>query len=277
MELTAYRSLKTSSDSGVLVVTFHNPDSPEYNFWGRDTQEELKDLVKKLDADDETKVVIFKSDAPKFFVAHLDVTILDGSDPIFIEEFAALLHSITTLRQVTIGAIEGRARGAGSEFLASLDMRFATRSPETLIAHQEICNGLIPGGGASQFLTHLVGRARALEYILTGKDINAADAEKIGWINKSFANSEEMYAYISQQTSRLRLFPLTALHEIKKAVNRHSVPSREDIVSEGTAFRRQYRDPQTQAVLTKTWEVLASIPQMEAELDLPSLVPQFYE
>ncbi|GJC87702.1 fatty acid oxidation complex subunit alpha [Colletotrichum liriopes] len=277
MELPVYRALKTSFNSGILEVTFHNPDFPTLNFWGRSTQEELKDLVERLQTDDETKVVIFKSDVPKFFIAHLDISILDGSDPIFIEEFAALLHSITTLRQVTIGAIEGRARGAGAEFLVSLDMRFATRSPDTLIGQPEVSNGLIPGGGATQFLTHLIGRARALEYILVAKDINAEDAERIGWINKSFATSEEMYAYIAQQTARLRLFPLTALHEVKLAVNRHSIPSREDIVSEGTAFRRQFKDPHTQAAMKKSFEILSSIPLLEAELDLPKLAAQFYD
>ncbi|GKT58075.1 enoyl-CoA hydratase isomerase [Colletotrichum tofieldiae] len=258
MELPVYRALKTSFNSGILEVTFHNPDFPTLNFWGRSTQEELKDLVERLQTDDETKVVIFKSDVPKFFIAHLDISILDGSD-------------------LTIGAIEGRARGAGAEFLVSLDMRFATRSSDTLIGQPEVSNGLIPGGGATQFLTHLIGRARALEYILVAKDINAEDAERIGWINKSFPTSEEMYAYIAQQTARLRLFPLTALHEVKLAVNRHSIPSREDIVSEGTAFRRQFKDPHTQAAMKKSFEILSSIPLLEAELDLPKLAAQFYD
>lgn len=97
--------------------------------------------------------------------------------------FVELMYNISNLPQVTIGAVDGRARGAGNELLMGLDMRFATKY-ETLLGQIEVATGLIPGGGGSQHLPGLIGRGLAMEYILSGKDINAQDAERIGWINK---------------------------------------------------------------------------------------------
>ena len=81
-------------------------------------------------------------------------------------------EELRSLPQVTIGKLAGLARGGGNEFLMSLDMRFAAvgksgqAQPETLM-------GIIPGGGGTQYLTRLTGRARALELILGG-ELNAA-------------------------------------------------------------------------------------------------------
>lgn len=76
LELPKYTALKTSLTSGVLFVTFHNPESPIINLWGRNTQNDLTDLIGRLEADNDTKVVVFNSDVPRFFIAHLDASIL---------------------------------------------------------------------------------------------------------------------------------------------------------------------------------------------------------
>lgn len=76
LELPNYTALKTSLTSGVLFVTFHNPESPDINLWGRNTQTDLTDLIGRLEVDNDTKVVVFNSDVPRFFIAHLDASIL---------------------------------------------------------------------------------------------------------------------------------------------------------------------------------------------------------
>jgi enoyl-CoA hydratase/carnithine racemase len=76
LELPNYTALKTSLTSGILFVTFHNPESPIINLWGRNTQSELTDLTGRLEVDNDTKVVVFNSDVPRFFIAHLDASIL---------------------------------------------------------------------------------------------------------------------------------------------------------------------------------------------------------
>ncbi|UPK95464.1 hypothetical protein LCI18_006399 [Fusarium solani-melongenae] len=205
LDLPKYTGLKTAQNDSILTVTFHNPSSP-VNLWNEDTQNDLTDLVSRLQTDNETKVVIFNSDVPR-------------------------------LPQVTIGAVEGRARGAGNEFLVALDMRFATKV-DTAFGQPEVGSGLFPGGGGSQFLTNLIGRGRAMEYILSSKDITAVDAAEIGWINKAFDTSRELYDYIDKLAQRLALFPQSALAGGKKTVHRAS-PSLEHVVADAQDFYKQ--------------------------------------
>ncbi|KAH8787878.1 ClpP/crotonase-like domain-containing protein [Diaporthe sp. PMI_573] len=209
LDLPKYTGLKTAQNDSILTVTFHNPSSP-VNLWNGDTQNDLTDLVSRLQHDNETKVVIFNSDVPR-------------------------------LPQVTIGAVEGRARGAGNEFLVALDMRFATKV-DTAFGQPEVGSGLFPGGGGSQFLTNLIGRGRAMEYILSSKDITAVDAAEIGWINKAFDTSRELYDYVDKLVQRLALFPLSALAGGKKTVHRAS-PSLEHVVADAKDFFKQQGDP----------------------------------
>jgi enoyl-CoA hydratase/carnithine racemase len=74
LELPEYAGLKTSLNNSILEVTLHNPKSLR-NLWSQDTQDDLTDLVARLQKDNETNVIIFKSDVPRFFMGHLDLTI----------------------------------------------------------------------------------------------------------------------------------------------------------------------------------------------------------
>jgi enoyl-CoA hydratase/carnithine racemase len=73
LDLPEYTGLKTSLNHNVLEVTFHNPNSA-INLWNQDTTDGMTDLVKRLQQDNETKVVIFQSDVPRYFIAHLDLS-----------------------------------------------------------------------------------------------------------------------------------------------------------------------------------------------------------
>ncbi|QKD57341.2 ClpP/crotonase-like domain-containing protein [Fusarium oxysporum Fo47] len=209
LDLPQYTGLKSAQNDSILTVTLHNPSSP-VNLWNEDTQNDLTDLVSRLQYDNETKVVIFNSDVPR-------------------------------LSQVTIGVVEGRARGAGNEFLVALDMRFATKL-DTAFGQPEVGSGLFPGGGGSQFLTNLIGRGRAMEYILSSNDIDAVDAAEIGWINKAFDTSRELYDYVDKLAQRLALFPLSALAGAKRTVHRAS-PSLEHVIADARDFFKQQQDP----------------------------------
>jgi enoyl-CoA hydratase/carnithine racemase len=73
LDLPHYTGLKTSLNHSVLEVTFHNPNSA-INLWNQDTTDGMTDLVRRLQQDNETKVVIFQSDVPRYFMAHLDLS-----------------------------------------------------------------------------------------------------------------------------------------------------------------------------------------------------------
>ena len=122
------------------------------------------------------------------------------------------------LKQVTIGAVNGIARGGGNVFLVSLDMRFAFKS-RAQSRQLDIGLDLVSDGGGSQYLPRLIGRGRAMEHILTGKDILAEEAERYGWVNNAFDNSDTTDAYIDETLSLLVLCPTSALVLIRQSVN----------------------------------------------------------
>ncbi|KAH7182212.1 ClpP/crotonase-like domain-containing protein [Fusarium sp. MPI-SDFR-AT-0072] len=253
LDLPEYRGLKTSQNARVLEITLHNPTSP-INVWNHDFQTGLADIVQRLQSDNETKVVIFKSDVPGF---------------------VELMYNISNLPQVTIGAVDGRARGAGNELLMGLDMRFATKY-ETLLGQLEVATGLIPGGGGSQHLPGLIGRGLAMEYILSGKDINAQDAERIGWINKAFDTSSEMYAYIDELTSRLVLYPLPALAAAKESINLAARPPLENLLQDVASFNRRIADPIVSQLLGKSLSLTNNQSLGEVELNMGRDLPLLY-
>ncbi|ATZ58113.1 hypothetical protein BCIN_15g05640 [Botrytis cinerea B05.10] len=122
LDFPAYPGLRLNySTAGVLEVAF---SSPPVNFWGLNTITGLGDIVQKLRNDTDTKVVLFTSDVPGFFVNHLDL-LITTFDPTVGQRTAQLLFDMSTLNQINIAAVEGKTRGAGNELLTYLDMRFA--------------------------------------------------------------------------------------------------------------------------------------------------------
>ena len=99
-----------------------------------------------------------------------------------------LFRYLSTSRLVTIAQIAGRVRGAGSEFVLACDMRFAARE-SAIFSQPELGFGLIPGAGGIQHLTRLLGRARALEVMMSADDYDAEVAERYGWINRAMSKS----------------------------------------------------------------------------------------
>ena len=90
---------------------------------------------------------------------------------------AGAVRYLSASRLVTIAQIEGRVRGAGSEFVLACDMRFAARE-SAIFGQPELAFGLIPGAGGVQHLARLLGRARALEVLLSAEDYDAELAER---------------------------------------------------------------------------------------------------
>src|SRR6188472_2978916 len=126
------------------------PTAPPMNLLGPELVRDLVSLIRRTEADDSVKVIVFSSGDPDYFISHVDLTqvaqyraeaaVLTGEASI-----ASLFRHLSASRLVTIAQIEGRVRGAGSEFVLACDMRFAAR--ETAIFGQiEPAFGPIPGG-----------------------------------------------------------------------------------------------------------------------------------
>ena len=175
-------------------VVFAELSAPPMNLMGPEMVRDLVALIQQAEADDAIQVLVFKSADPDYFISHVDVTRiaeyrgvaaqLTGEDSL-----AILFHYLSASRLVTIAQIEGRVRGVGSEFVLATDMRFAARE-SAIFGQIEIGFGVLPGGGAAQHLTRLMGRGRALEVLLGAEDYDAELAERYGWINRALPADE---------------------------------------------------------------------------------------
>lgn len=191
----------------------------------------LKDLVAELEADQHVRVVVFDSASPEYFIAHADI-LRAGEEPAgpgtgLGATWASVAVRIARLPVITIAAIRGLTRGFGADFATNCDMRFASRE-KAVFSQPEVGAGIIPGGGAFEWLPRLVGRARALEIILGADDFDASTAELYGWINRAVPDAE-FEGFVDKFARRLAGFDAKLLAESKRLVNaRVGMPSQAD-------------------------------------------------
>ncbi len=169
-------------------------DNPPLNIMGAAMFEGLQDLLARIDASPNLRVVVFESANPEFYIAHFELTAeslgllkIAGPSglPILMDAFVRLTRSPI----VSIAKIRGRVRGVGSEFVLACDMRFASRE-NAVLAQVEVGAGVHPGGGGTERLPPLVGRGRALEIILGANDFDGATAERYGYVNRALPDAE---------------------------------------------------------------------------------------
>ena len=175
-------ALDVDRDGAVVTVTI---DLPPHNIVGADLVVGLFGLLPELEADPSTSVVVFRSADPDFFLMHGDVEAILAStptgDPVTEPNIAAaLFERLHRAPFLTIGVVDGYARGGGCEFLSALDLRIGT--PRTVIGQPEVPMGILPGAGGTVRWARLLGRAGALELILSGRDIGADEALAMGWL-----------------------------------------------------------------------------------------------
>lgn len=247
--MVTYKTLQRQDNDGVAVIHFNNPP---INLLDRAVVVDLMTLTKALEADQNIRVVIFRSANPDFFVAHYDLANEVGAKPMALPEgvaspLSALFTRISRLPQVTIGELQGRARGAGSEFLLALDMRFASRE-RGLLGQPEAAVGLLPGAGGTVRLAQLLGRARALEVCLGCCDFDADTAERYGWINRALPDLE-LQSFVDALARRIVSFPPSALAHVKAIVNQVTEADPQALVEESQRFvKGMYSDETIQRV-----------------------------
>jgi enoyl-CoA hydratase/carnithine racemase len=162
MAYQQYECLTVRVDGGVATVTI---DHPPINLFDLALIQEMDRVGRELEADDAVRVAVFQSADPEFFIAHADVALIQTlpttvpPKPTRLGLFHAMVDRFRTMPKATIGKVEGRARGGGSEFLLSLDMRFGAIG-RAVLAQPEVALGIIPGGSGTQRLPRLIGRAR---------------------------------------------------------------------------------------------------------------------
>src|SRR6195952_5720168 len=192
--------------------------APPMNLLGPELVRDLVSLIQRAEADDGVRVLVFSSADPDYFVSHVDVTRIaeyrhEAARLTGEASIALLFRHLSASRLVTIAQIEGRVRSAGSEFVLACDMRFAARA-SAVFAQFESAFGQIPGGGATQYLTRIMGRARALEVLLSAQDYDAELAERYGWINRALPAST-LDDFVRALARRIASFPAAGMVAIK--------------------------------------------------------------
>jgi enoyl-CoA hydratase/carnithine racemase len=248
----AYADLKrirVHCDAGVAFATF---DSPPLNLLGGELLAELAALLGDVERDTEVKVLVLRSADPDFFIAHGDVEIIlrapqrAGPPPVELPFTHRTLDRLRSIPKVTIAQIEGMARGGGSEVALACDLRFAALG-KAVFGQPEVALGILPGAGGTYRLTRLLGRARACEVILGCDDFSAAEAERLGWINRALPPAE-LGAYVERLARRIASFPAVALAEAKRAIDAASHDVAAGLLAEQTAFERLMADPASQRI-----------------------------
>jgi enoyl-CoA hydratase/carnithine racemase len=237
-------------DGPLVTATVNNPP---INLITMALFGELARLGEELEADPAALVFVLKSADPDFFLAHFDVAALiamaDAPAPPTDDANAyhEMCHRFRTMDKVTIAQIEGRVGGGGAELSMNFDMRFGVIG-KTVINQMEVPIGILPGGTGTQNLPRLVGRARAMEIILGGIDVDAETAERWGWLNRALpANAID--AHVNALARRIASFPADAVRLAKQSVDSATLPMAEGCQQEADLFQTLlFSDPARHAM-----------------------------
>lgn len=237
MSYDAYQCLKIRIDRGVCFATV---DHPPINLFDVALMQEIDSLGRQVEADPAVRVIVFDSADPEFFLAHADVSLIqqmpDTAPPRGTELtfFHAMVDRFRTMPKVSIAKIEGIARGGGSEFVLSLDMRFAALG-KAVLGQPEVALGILPGGSGTQRLPRLCGRGRALEIVLGCQDFPAEVAERYGYVNRALP-PHELGRFVDQLAYRIASFPPEAVELAKTLVNSAEHGVKDGLLDEAHAF-----------------------------------------
>ena len=226
-------------------VTF---DNPPINLIDPETIRQLSGLLDQMESEPELRVVVFRSADPEFFMAHIDVKgDYAGMAPgkTGMHPWLDVLVRLSRAPVVSIAAIRGRARGAGSEFVLSCDIRFASRE-KAILGQFEVGVGAVPGGNPMTRLSRLVGRGRALEILLGADDYPGELAERYGYVNRAIPDAE-FESFVEAFAARVAGFEKQAIAETKAFVDVSTLPDDAEFPPALKAFFQSASRPQTRA------------------------------
>jgi enoyl-CoA hydratase/carnithine racemase len=210
--------LHTTIDDGIATVVI---DHPPTNLVDGAVIGGLIGLLDALEPDESVRVVVFTSADPDFFLMHGDVqAILAVPEhphvPVTEPNIAAAtFQRLSVSRLISIGVIDGAARGGGCEFASALDFRFGT--PRALVGQPEVAMGILPGAGGTARWPRIVGRSRALEIILTGRDVPADELLALGWLH-AVVPGEDVASAAHHLARRVARLPVQSVVAVKRVV-----------------------------------------------------------
>src|SRR2546425_9742201 len=219
------------SHGGVAVIRFNRPE--KMNAIGALTRTQLAEAIKQAERDDAVRVVVLTGSG-RAFCSGADVTEMapgagmrtpQDVGNVLRNEYMPMLMRLRTMPKPVIAAMNGPAVGIGASFALACDIRIGT--PESYILEAFVNIGLAPDGGVSWLLPRLAGTGVAYEMFFTGKPLSAADAHRLGVINR-IVPAERLEEEVHDLANQLVAQPRQALAGAKRSVNHALVSSYED-------------------------------------------------
>ena len=181
-------------ENNVCTLTINRPD--QYNALNKDVLKELDKKIEWIENEKKCQAVILTGSGEKSFIAGADIKAMNKMDHTSSQTFSKLGQDLTlkieNLHVPVIAAVNGFALGGGCEFAMACHIRYA--SENAIFGQPEVSLGLIAGFGGTQRLPRLIGKGRAMEILLSGKNITANEALSMGLVNKVFTSNKLMPA-----------------------------------------------------------------------------------
>jgi enoyl-CoA hydratase/carnithine racemase len=244
----------TAPSATLWRVAFNNPP---VNAIGTAMISELKQLLSELENNQTVNVIVFESSDPDFFLAHYDLAANHAAtealpSPTGFAAWVDVLVRLSHVPAVTISAIRGIARGAGSEFVLATDMRFASLE-KAILGQMEVGFTALPGGGAAGRLPALVGRGRAFEILLGGDDYSGALAEKYGYVNRAIPD-DEFEGFVTSYATRVSKWDRRVIADIKHFINKYTILPDSEYPLHSDAFWGAAARPEFQSFTSQLFE-----------------------
>ncbi len=215
----------------VAVVTLNRPDS--LNALNQEVMREIAGLFEEIDRDSEIAVSVLTG-AGRAFAAGADIKEMQPQSfsDMYVGDFFSLWDRFAACRKPVIAAVNGFALGGGCELAMMCDMIIA--SEKAKFGQPEIKLGVTPGMGGSIRLTKAIGKAKAMDLVLTGRMIDGADADRIGLVSRVVEHDKLMDEAMAAATE-IASYSIPSLMAAKEMVSR----ALELSTSEGVKFERR--------------------------------------
>ena len=228
----SYECILTETDGGVGVITLNRPDA--LNAFNLQLMDEVTDALQKFEADDDIGCMIITG-SEKAFAAGADIK--EMADKTYMQAFkedfvTSNWEAASKCRKPVIAAVSGYALGGGCELAMMCD--FILAADNAKFGQPEITIGAIPGAGGTQRMARFIGKSKAMEMCLTGRMMDAEEAERCGLVSRIVPKGElkEEALKVAKQIAGLSR-PIVML--AKESVDR----AFETTLSEGVRFERR--------------------------------------
>ena len=212
-------TIQTQYSSNILTAIISRPKA--MNALNDEVFQELRQIIHEVYQNADTKGLIITGDGEKAFVAGADIKELAGlsTEDAFrlAQRGLDVFQMLEDCPKPVIAAVNGFALGGGCELAMACHMRIATENAK--FGQPEVNLGIIPGYGGTQRLAQLVGRGKALELILTGDSISAAEAKAIGLVNHVVADREALMEMATSIMKKIITKGPVAIAKVIQSVN----------------------------------------------------------